>query len=434
MKRRRPLSSSAVLVFAGLQALYCFAQTPAIEDRRDIVPAAPALREQQKTTEQAEALLRDFEIATKVAAMGGLHYQADDNKLSWSRYCGNSVMLANSGEFRLAVREASKALYLGQGESNPTARAYASRDLAYAYNMAGDVDRALYWANQSLTLTDGGAGSTRLRGIELYAPAYKVRGDTYFRKGLFDQAIKDYELARSNLSFFSDNKVYVTLSSANAQLAKGNYSEAKKLFEQYEDSSEVQAKILALRGLGELALKQAQAETAARHFGAASQIAEKNKLDYLAISARDGLARAKLASADQEGALAELRAATGAAERLRGRFQSVEIKAGFFGDIQTTFDNAIQLLVKRGQFDEALLLSERSRSRTLGDLLRDRASAAGRSVFVAPFSLEELRKRLPGGSAVVVYHILDNEIVAWAIRQGASRGMLIPVSKKEITS
>jgi CHAT domain-containing protein len=428
------LSSSAILVFAGLQALYCFAQTPALEDRRNIVPATPVLREQQKTEEQAEALLRDFETATKVAALGGLHYQADDNKRTWGDYCRNARTLTDRGEFRLAVREASKALYLGQGESNSTARAYASRDLAYGYNMAGDVDRALYWANQSLTITDGGVGRTVSRGNDLYAPAYKVRGDAYFRKGLFDQAIKDYELARSNLDFSSRDKVYVTLSLANAQLAKGNYPEAKKLFEQYEDSGEVRAKILALRGLGELALKQAQAETAARHFGAASQLAEKKNLDYLAIFARDGLARAKLAGADQDGALAELRAATEAAERLRSRFQSVEIRAGFFGDIQTTFDNAIQLLVKRGLFDEALLLSERSRSRTLGDLLRDRASAAGRSVFVAPFSLEELRKQLPGGTAVIVYHVLDNEIVAWAIRQGSSRGMLIPVSKRETTS
>lgn len=183
-----------------------------------------------------------------------------------------------------------------------------------------------------------------------------------------------------------------------------------------------------------MALKQAQAETAARRFGAASQLAEKNQLDYLAIFARDGLARAKLASADHDGGLAELLAATEAAERLRGRFQSVEIRAGFFGDIQTTFDHAIVLLVKRGQFEDALLLSERSRSRTLGDMLRDHASATGRSAFVAALSLDELQKRLPGNAAVVVYHILDNEIVAWAIRQEVSRGMLIPVSKKEITT
>lgn len=415
------------MIRAGAAALVgCLLSTPsfAVEGAN-----AGSARNQPRTTEQVDALLRDFDTAGQVAALGRLFYEADDTKHGWGRYCSNSLSLANRGEFRLAVREASKALYLGQQSANYNALAHASRDLAYIYNLAGDFDRALHWANETLTIARS-VDSSVARGRLLFAPAYKVRANVYLRKGMLDEAIRDYELALSNLPFMSSSKPYVILALANAHLARKNFGEAQKLFDQYEASGDTRARVLASRGLGELALQQKQPELAARRFAAAQELAQAGKLDYLAILARDGAARAKLAAGDQEGALAEFRGATQAAERLRGTFESTEIRAGFFGDVQSAFDESIALLVKRGQFDEALALSEQSRSRTLGDQVRNRVGTRGASLLAAPFSVDKLRERLPKDTAVVVYHVLTDAVVAWIVRQEGTRGAALPATRR----
>src|SRR5262245_2972272 len=68
-----------------------------------------------------DELLRDAETAAGLFATGKLLYGTDTTKKEWGDYCRNSLTLANQGEFRQAVREASKALFLGQNSSNATA-------------------------------------------------------------------------------------------------------------------------------------------------------------------------------------------------------------------------------------------------------------------------------------------------------------------------
>ena len=53
--------------------------------------------------------------------------------------------------FALAVREASKALFLGQSEGNDDLIAHAKRHLSVAYSYAGNLDRAQQYAEEALT-------------------------------------------------------------------------------------------------------------------------------------------------------------------------------------------------------------------------------------------------------------------------------------------
>src|SRR5690242_6367198 len=107
-----------------------------------VLLTVPAAMSQQSPVQGSRlvAMLRDAETATGLLASGRLFYNADAEKKSWGQYCGQSLRLSERGEFRAAVREASKALFLGQDSSNAEALAYATRDLAYAYSLAGDLD------------------------------------------------------------------------------------------------------------------------------------------------------------------------------------------------------------------------------------------------------------------------------------------------------
>src|SRR5262249_36671196 len=102
------------------------------------------------TVQLASVRARDAETAAQIASNGSLLYNADINKGGWNKYCNTAHVLANQGNFREAVREASKSFFLGQSSGNPYAMAHAARDLAYAYSLAGDLDNARRWAEATL--------------------------------------------------------------------------------------------------------------------------------------------------------------------------------------------------------------------------------------------------------------------------------------------
>jgi tetratricopeptide (TPR) repeat protein len=130
-----------------------------------------------------EAMVRDAETAAGMYANGRVLYSAEANRRAWNDYCRQSVALANQGEFRKAIREASKALFLGQNSNNTTALAFASRDLGYAYSLAGDLDKAEQWSQQALVHLS----RSRIRPrSDILVPVHKVLGDTAARRGEFD--------------------------------------------------------------------------------------------------------------------------------------------------------------------------------------------------------------------------------------------------------
>src|SRR5271168_1044367 len=60
----------------------------------------------------AEIRSLEVESAARLVMEGRVGYQEDAVKKTGYRYCGDSFNLAERGELRLAIRAASKALYL----------------------------------------------------------------------------------------------------------------------------------------------------------------------------------------------------------------------------------------------------------------------------------------------------------------------------------
>lgn len=369
-----------------------------------------------------ESILRDAETAAGLVASGKLFYDADSEKKGWGQYCRESISLANQGRFREAVRFASKALFLGQRSNNTTALAYAARDLAFAYSLAGDLDQAEEWAKRSLAYLARGA--VRDRG-DVLVPVHKVLGDIAMRRNDIEASVKHYQTALNEMIGASAQRLPIRVSLANAEIRRGRFDAARQILDDIGTGDAAWAP-LVLRARGQLAMAERNYAKAVEHFAAAAAGMRQTKDPYHLMWLQHGLAQAHLAANDHEKALAALRDAIASAKQLRAQFRSEEFKAGFFGDVQRIFDDAIGLLADAKRFDEALALSEESRARALLDVLKGNAK-------VEQLDIAQAISKLPQETAVVVYHVLPDRTIAWTVRAGATTAAFIPAGRKQLS-
>ena len=117
----------------------------------EVTSAAP--HPQKRLTKQslvAESLALEAESAARLAVEGQWLFKADSTPLTGYQYCSAAVRLIEEGDLRLGIREASKALFLGQQSRDETLQGYAYHDLAYAYSLAGDLERAQQFADEAI--------------------------------------------------------------------------------------------------------------------------------------------------------------------------------------------------------------------------------------------------------------------------------------------
>ncbi len=122
---------------------------------------------------------------------------------------------------------------------------------------------------------------------------------------------------------------------------------------------------------GELDLAEKDYAKAVEHYGAAVAVMAGDKDPYHLMWMRHGFGQALVAAGQKDRGLAAYREAIEIAKQLRIQFRSSEFRAGFFGDIQNIYDDAIGLLVDLKRHDESLALSEESRARALLDVLKE---------------------------------------------------------------
>lgn len=374
----------------------------------------------------------EAESAVRLLAEGEAFFQADTTKQTGYGYCEIAVGLLEEGELRRGIREASKALFLGETGRNPFLLAFAKRDLAYAYSLAGYLERAQQFADEAIEHV---RSAPRGDPARVLGPAYKIRGDVYLRQGRTLEAIRDYEraLAHGEGRFLP----FIRASLGNAYLASGNPTRARELFRESEAGASAALLPLIRRGLGNVALAEGQYQEALQLFSKAAAEASGPDQVYHRLWALEGVARAHLAAGDRAAAIEAYKEAIAAAEQVRARFRSEEFKTGFFGDIQRIFDETVALLLEADQVELALEVSERSRARALLDLLRGRVQAsAGTEAFTDPLgqvvSASQLRAALPDGIVLVEYHVLPRRIQAWIVRRSGIRSVTLEVDRETL--
>lgn len=374
----------------------------------------------------AMARLRDAEAANTLSAEGRMRYNSDSNKKSIADYKYQSYSLVERGDFRDAIRAASIYLFLGLEQKNEGHVAYAKLLLATAYLYSGKLQLANQYAAEVLSHWVWPQWRNNA-----YGTANKILGDVALRRGEYSKAISYYEksidLADDFLRFYS------RLALASAHISAGHYTKANQAIDHAEGYIEtlgkvgqLSAKSLLLRARGILALKSGRLDDADSLYKTALEThGEGYDSAYDRFWLLEGIAKTKLAKGDKGGAAKVYLEAILEAENVRARFRSEEIKSALFGEMQDAFDMAVQLLIESGHPDIAWEVSERSRSRALLDMMRNRVKlSSGNDAFSdaakVTSKISTLSEKLSTNDVVISYHMLSEYTYGWAIRKSGT--------------
>ncbi|MDR5734121.1 CHAT domain-containing protein [Caballeronia sp. LZ025] len=387
---------------------------------------AQAARDEAPTpaARQAEARVRDAETIATLSQEGRLLLSRDQVKLDGYAYCSMSVAAAERGDFRESIEAASRALVVAGQTDNANLAALSRRDLAIAYSYAGDLPDAERYAKEAIA---AGAGNPQ----QVLAPSHKVLGDIAARRGDPAGALGEYQAALAAAS--PPYRPMVLLSITNAQIATGDAAGARATFEQTAGVDDSLLAPLRKRIEGNLLLAENKPQAALDAF-AASAAKGGSDASYDKLWAQEGMGRAYLALGDRRKARDAWLAALDESESIRARFRSDEFKTGLFSDTQTVFEEAIALVVEDGDYAQAWTLSEKSRSRALLDVVRNRLAANvdetqlnGRAL-----SLDDVRAALKPGEAIVEFHGLTDRMIAWVVRPDGIQGFTLPIARKDM--
>ncbi len=403
--------SATLACAAFLPALPALAQTEAVDPGNSTRSAAAA-----------KARLADADTLLSLSAEGAALYARDDVKLDGYEYCSQAVALAEKGEFRDSIRSASKALYLAQRSANEDLAAKAFRDLAIAYSYAGQLDKAEEQAREALKRP---AKEPQL----VEGPAYKVLGDVAARRGQYDEALRDYDLAAAKSS--DRFRPLVLASQVNAYIDSGQTARARALIKIVPDQGNAALTAQLRRTDAKLLLAENRPADALAAYQQIAAGSGGSDSDYYRVWAYDGISRAKLALGDQGGAAEALQTAVDGFDKVRAQFRSEEVKMGLFSDVQDVFVRAIQLNESLGRSDVAFDVSERSRARALVDAVRDRRDGTG-SLSAQAASGERIRASLAPDERIVEFHALPDRLLVWVVAPGGVRGTSLPIGRDEL--
>nr|WP_284507399.1 CHAT domain-containing protein [Caballeronia sp. ATUFL_M2_KS44] len=407
-------------------ALRADAQTAQTVQSAQTAQSAQPSRDEAPTpaARQAEARVRDAETIATLSQEGRLLLARDQVKLDGYAYCSMSVAAAERGDFRESIEAASRALVVARETDNANLAALSRRDLAIAYSYAGDLPDAERYAKEAIA-----AGEKNPQ--QVLAPAHKVLGDIAARRGDPAAALTEYRAALATAS--ARYRPMVLLSITNAQIAAGDAAGARATFEETGGIDDTLLAPLRKRIEGNLLLAEHKPQQALDAF-AASAAKGGSDASYDKLWAQEGMGRAYLALGDRAKARDAWLAALDESESIRARFRSDEFKTGLFSDTQTVFEETIALVVEDGDYAEAWALSEKSRSRALLDVVRNRLASGvdetqlnGRAL-----SLDDVRGALKPGEAIVEYHGLPDRMIAWVVRADGLQGFTLPITRRDM--
>lgn len=386
-----------------------------------------------------DAFLSDVNSLAGVSRIGNALLAADPEKLKWGDYCKQSQTLARRGEFREAIRSASKALYMGESKDGNYGATviFASNDIATAYSYAGDNVNALIWADRTLTTIGKGFENWATPDVALItANARRVRALAYSSVGRREDAvvelIKGVDGLPSNAVAFRSE---LAIALASIYTKSGQYPRAAEVLANVLTQVEPALALPANRAAGDLALARKDAAAAKGYYTAALNTATTSKDAFQAVMARLGMARAARLAGDQAMASAELSQALLDLEKLRNTFSSTEMRTALYGNLQNVFDEAVDFFAVNDQMENAFAASESSRARAMLDLQRKVKFKVDAMVpTIKPLNISQIQKHLGATQTMVVYHQLSDKLLAWTLTANSFHGQILVVGSEKLQS
>jgi len=124
--------------------------------------------------------------------------------------------------------------------------------------------------------------------------------------------------------------------------------------------------------------------------------------------------RTHLRLEDRDNARSDFQRAIAVVESQRQQVSDLRLRSAFFGRAEDAYEELTALLVRSGEFPEALRVFDRSCERTLTEIARGTVMAEPGPRFAG--------ERLPArdGTAIVEMTVLPDEIVAWTMRRSGT--------------
>ena len=277
-----------------------------------------------------------------------------------------------------AIKNHRKAIELFRSIGDRHSEAIVFIALGQAYENLGDYLAALENYENAFSLFESDGSLDFAVGA-----LYKI-GTVHRLKKNFDQALAYYErsLSLSRTAKILRLEALVLEGIALVYDAQGRSDEAVKQYRTvqkfYETTGDVRGQAVALNNYGDFLLKLGQKHDALAIYHRALPLSEQVGDTGTYLTTLHNLSRAHLSLGSFEAALSVIKDSINIIEELRENVGSPELRALYFAVVKKHYDLWIDILMQfhrarpgKGYDVEALLVSDRSRARSLIDLLSE---------------------------------------------------------------
>ncbi|HEY0724842.1 MAG TPA: tetratricopeptide repeat protein, partial [Pyrinomonadaceae bacterium] len=209
------------------------------------------------------------------------------------------------------------------------------------------------------------------------ARAHYLLGEFAEARSLYERCLKESRAAgkaRSEVNALSEL--------AEVYEAEGHSQKALQLLQKlqwfYESIGDRQGQALVLNREGDVLLRLGQAENALKVYGKALELSEQLGDKGIIIDTVFNLARASQRARKSEAALSFIRRSLKDIETLRSNVENPDLRTSYFSGVQQHYELCIEILMQlsklnpgAGYAEEAFEISEKSRARSLVDLLTE---------------------------------------------------------------
>jgi CHAT domain-containing protein len=132
---------------------------------------------------------------------------------------------------------------------------------------------------------------------------------------------------------------------------------------------------------------------------------------------------------------AEMGTVLSLADKLRGELMEDASRQAFFDNEQVVYDVAIEDSMDRGDTLEAFARAERSKARSLLDLIEHEETIDELQKQVAePMSPDIIRSKVPGDVQILEYSLVENRLVAWVVSNNNVRAIDKKIDSAQLNS
>ncbi|NEP23140.1 CHAT domain-containing protein [Moorena sp. SIO3I6] len=418
-------------------------KTPAIEPERLtilVLEITECLAEEQ--------LLRNPQVFSLQVAAKDYTKAAEcyDKNLEFARKTGDQLREAKAlhnlgvthyilGDYGKAIDYHKQHFNLAQSDQNLRVKPQALSGLGAAYGAIGNYDKAIEYYKQGLELLNSTNESELERnivsnlGLAYYAKKEYTKALQYKEKSLAIAKTSDNlpgkARALSNLSL-----VYYTLTNYNQAIeySQQSLAIAQKLQDKYGE-------LVALENLGIIYHALEDYNQAVNYQRQSLEIAKQLGDRHAKGRALSNLGDALYQAGNPQEANEALFAAIEIWESLRSNLGSNDLeRVSIFETHETTYSTLQEYLVERKQFNQALEITERGRSRAFVELLARGLSESEPNLKnhkpIAPPKIKQIKKITEKqNSTIVLYSIIKEVVEAQGVRQLQDKELYIWVIK-----